>query len=375
MRLDQRRQPFSFNLAVAVVSAIVVALAGAIGGRLLRVRFLTAAVVPTWIVLALGVGVAVLLAALLLNARRRRKRVFLLIPAFSQKHWFAEFVQNLHHVLDRHGFEMVVHIPAQDFSGPDQARQLQRIVERSDDYDGGFIIAAEPGSIEDELVSFCERFLRPVVFADVRPFANSSRYPANAIFVGFSAEEIGGKAAGFLERQLNSRQRPAVLVVGSDSQRERQLSFAEILANGLPDADIEISSSGRFVRSRAREIVAAYLRNARTARRSVDAIFCTNDEMALGAIDAINSSDGLLTEDTLVVGVDGTEEAVALIQSGGTAFKATIRQDARQEAEVAVGHLLRMLAGRRVQIETFLEPELLPIEAERGLRKVNRTSS
>jgi ABC-type sugar transport system substrate-binding protein len=46
-----------------------------------------------------------------------------------------------------------------------------------------------------------------------------------------------------------------------------------------------------------------------------DYIFCTNDEMALGAVDALRIADIGNDGSVVVVGVDGTPEAKALIDS------------------------------------------------------------
>lgn len=358
--MDQRRQPFFFNVAVSVASAVVLA----VGGRTLRVRFLTETVIPTWLVLAMAVGVATLVVTLLRRGQRLRRRVFLLIPAFSEKHWLAELVQQLHHVLDRHGYELAIHIPAEEFSRLEQKRHLGRILKRSATYDGGIILAADPAMAGSDLEAFCGSFSGPVVFADIRPFDSADRYPANSSFVGYRAADIGARAASFAARALALRDDPLVLAIGSTLHAERQLFFAAELARALPGARIEVTSSGRFVRARARDIVADSVRQAAATGHPLDAIFCTNDEMALGAVDAITAAG--ITDDTMVIGVDGTREAVALIRSGRTPLRATVRQDAQRVAEVAVDNLLRMLAGERPPPETFLDPELIPTEPNRA---------
>ena len=61
-----------------------------------------------------------------------------------------------------------------------------------------------------------------------------------------------------------------------------------------------------------------------------------NDDMALGAVDALLCTDGRPGPETVVVGVDGTPQARAQIGSGPTPLRATVVQDSYRVAENAV---------------------------------------
>ncbi len=67
----------------------------------------------------------------------------------------------------------------------------------------------------------------------------------------------------------------------------------------------------------------------------IDVIFCTNDEMALGAADALLFGD-TATPETIIVGVDGTPQARALIGPGIEPLRATVVQNAYKVAETAL---------------------------------------
>jgi ribose transport system substrate-binding protein len=85
-------------------------------------------------------------------------------------------------------------------------------------------------------------------------------------------------------------------------------------------------------------------------------IFCTNDEMALGAVDALRIAGVGNDGSVVVVGVDGTPEAKALIDSQTTPLCATVVQDSCQMAEIAVDRLVRMNRGDAVKVRTYLKP-------------------
>jgi ABC-type sugar transport system substrate-binding protein len=86
--------------------------------------------------------------------------------------------------------------------------------------------------------------------------------------------------------------------------------------------------------------------------------------MALGAVDAAQeqAAEGNTQDGLIIVGVDGTDEAIATIKSGVTPFKATIVQDARRTAETAVDLLMRLRADERVPTETRIPPTIYPMQ-------------
>ncbi|GAA4731630.1 hypothetical protein Prum_069320 [Phytohabitans rumicis] len=287
-----------------------------------------------------------------------------MIPAFAQKHWFAEFLQRGVQALESQAYDAVLKLPLHDFSGQGQLLQLTAVARRPRDFVGAFIIAAEPDSISGELRRLCSRAGFPVIFVDVMPFARPEDLPAWSCYVGSDQNEIGVAAARYVADQMAQRQkrRPRVLVIGSAAQAERQRTFVAALKDKLPGAVVEVNDHGAFVRDRSREIAGRYLRSARQEGRLLDAIFCTNDEMALGALDALHEdavSEGVHS-DLIVVGVDGTDEAMSVIRSGGTQFRATVVQDSRRIAETATAVLLRALEGERPQPRIIVPVSIYP---------------
>jgi ABC-type sugar transport system substrate-binding protein len=77
----------------------------------------------------------------------------------------------------------------------------------------------------------------------------------------------------------------------------------------------------------------------------VDAVFAANDQMALGAIQAIGAHDK--TEDIKLIGFDGALEATQHILAGD--MQATIAQDPYGMAKVGVEQALAKLDGKQVK--------------------------
>ncbi|GHE48066.1 hypothetical protein GCM10017673_57280 [Streptosporangium violaceochromogenes] len=290
-------------------------------------------------------------------------RAFVVVSAFTQTRWLGDLLDHLSRVLDRHGIDMVVKLSPHDHSGRSQLAHLTALRRRRRSYVGGFIVPAQPEAMESELTAFCRAVHRPVVFMDVRPFPVPKKYPPDTTFVGCDPNEIGAKAARWVAKEMTGRgvESPSVLVLGGDSQAGRQTMFAERLKELLPSAETEVNLLGLFSRERTREIVGHHLRRLRPGGR-VNAIFCTNDEMALGTVDAVQEHEaaGGRLDDLVIIGVDGIAEAIAVINVDATPFRATIQQDPRRIAEVAVDALLKMRSGERVPQEIFIPASVYP---------------
>ena len=84
------------------------------------------------------------------------------------------------------------------------------------------------------------------------------------------------------------------------------------------------------------------MENILQAQSDIDAVFAHNDEMALGAIKAIESSN----RNIIVVGFDGTGDAVTAVKSG--AMLATVAQQAARIGSIGVETADAILKGKSV---------------------------
>jgi ribose transport system substrate-binding protein len=196
--LDRDRHPAGFAVVTSVISGLCVALMIAA----VKAGFVIGGTVPAWSLVAVC-GVALILCGLVWIRpwRRTARRSFLLIPAFSQKHWVAELIQNTHRALDRHGVDVVLKIPDRDYVADCQVHHMRRIVTRRSDYTGGFIVPVELDRIRSDLLRFCREIRQPVVLMDVEPFNDEEAYPDNTAFVGYSGRDRRG--CGKLGHQLS----------------------------------------------------------------------------------------------------------------------------------------------------------------------------
>lgn len=169
-----------------------------------------------------------------------------------------------------------------------------------------------------------------------------------------------GRAARWVAGYLrgNRIRRAVVLVVNGGHYHQREQMFQKQLEAEAPDVQVTGDCAG-FDRPRAREVVGSHIRQLEAAGRRLHVVFCTNDEMALGAADALLFSGIRWAADTVVAGVDGTPDARALIQARPSPLRATVVQDSYKVAEAAVGLMERMFREESVPRRTSVPVEIL----------------
>ena len=170
----------------------------------------------------------------------------------------------------------------------------------------------------------------PIVIVDTLPeaFLKDGHLEATQQFVGYSNVIGGRQAAEALCKELEEigRKPNNVLVLHAKEQTDRHEAFVAEVRKRYPAAQFDLSECG-WQRDRAREAVDFRIGAATMGR--YDGVFGCNDEMAIGAVEAIsrwnaNHSDKL-TE--VVIGYDGSPTARTLMQLGTTPLRNLVVQD------------------------------------------------
>lgn len=148
----------------------------------------------------------------------------------------------------------------------------------------------------------------------------------------------GQMAAEYLVEQLGKGAKVIELqgVPGASATRERGRGFHEIADVQL---DVIASQAADFDRTKGLTV----MENLLQGNPGVQAVFAHNDEMALGAIEAIESSG----KDIPVVGFDGNDDALTSIRNGK--LTATVAQQPDLIGQLAVNAARDVLQGKEVE--------------------------
>ncbi|MDE9536774.1 ribose ABC transporter substrate-binding protein RbsB [Xenorhabdus bovienii] len=166
-----------------------------------------------------------------------------------------------------------------------------------------------------------------------------------------SDNRLGGKMAGdFIAEKLGNNAKIIQLegISGTSGARERSEGFSQAAKNH--QFNMLASQPADFDRTKGLNV----MQNLLTAHPSVQAVFAQNDEMALGALRALQTAN---KKDVLVVGFDGTDDGVKAVRSGK--LSATIAQRPDQIGIIGVQTADKMLKGEKVDATIPVELELV----------------
>ena len=154
-----------------------------------------------------------------------------------------------------------------------------------------------------------------------------------------ASDNVGGgkQAAKALSEAIHGEGEILVLQgkTGSSASRERGQGFDEGLKDS-PNIKVVAKQTAEFERVKGLDVTTNLLQ----AHPNVKAIFAENDEMALGAIEALGEKAG---KDVIVVGFDGVEDALKAIKEG--TMYASIAQQPADMAAQAVVEASKLLKG------------------------------
>ncbi len=103
--------------------------------------------------------------------------------------------------------------------------------------------------------------------------------------------------------------------IGSAPAIDRKIGFEEVLKDH-PNYRIIMSRSGDFFRSVGKEVMQQILRELSADGRRMDVLFAHNDDMAIGAIAAMEAVGMRPGKDVIIVSVDGIRDAFRAMIAG-----------------------------------------------------------
>lgn len=160
----------------------------------------------------------------------------------------------------------------------------------------------------------------------------------------------GGKMAGeYILEQLDGKGKVVELegIAGTNAARERGEGFNEAIKG--TDLEVVAKQTADFDRVKGLEV----MENILQSQAEIDAVFAHNDEMALGALEAVKVSG----KDIMVVGFDATEDAVKSVEAGD--MGATIAQQPELIGQMGIESAVKSLKGEDIDESVPVELKLI----------------
>ncbi len=155
-------------------------------------------------------------------------------------------------------------------------------------------------------------------------------------------KEAGALVAEQLAKDLNYTGKVAVLegIAGAPSSNDRQKGFVEKLAEVAPNIKVVTSLTANYSREEGSTVTEDILQS----NPELDAIYAHNDEMALGAVRAVDAAGR--ADKIKIYGIDAVADALAALKSGQ--MDATVQQQPDLQIRTAIDSALKVLKGESV---------------------------
>ena len=167
-------------------------------------------------------------------------------------------------------------------------------------------------------------------------------WPHKLSYVG-TDNKIGGRLAGeFIAKALNGKGKVAVIrgIPGVQTHEDRVAGFLEAIkqAPGIELVALQPANSER-------DLALTVMENILTSHPDLDAVFMTNDQMALGALEALDAHR--LLDKIVTVGFDAGQEAIKAVKEGR--LSAVVAQDPYNMGKQAFLAALKAAQGQPVE--------------------------
>ena len=190
-----------------------------------------------------------------------------------------------------------------------------------------------------------------LVYLNIKP----EKLPEGIYYIGPEEYEEGRIQMEYAAEKLNGSGEIGILMgdLNQHAAIKRTEGIEKVLVK-YPGIKVVKKQTAQFNRDMAKQIVKMWIESG----VDLDAILSNNDEMAIGAIRALEEKE--ILENVYVFGVDGTKDGIQELKSGN--LEATVFQDGVSQGKKSVEIVLNLLKNKKPEIETFVRPELITIE-------------
>lgn len=241
----------------------------------------------------------------------------------------------------------------------DVAKQLDQINNFIASGVDAIIVNAVDTSATEAMSNAAQSAGIPLVYVNREP-VNVDDLPENQAFVASNEIESGTLAAFEACKMLRAMGyaggAQGYLMMGQLSNQaavQRTKDVDDILGIDMCNfIELIDRQTANWSRDEAQDLMTNWL----SSGEPFEVVFANNDEMAIGAIQAMKSA-GLSMEDVVVVGVDATQDALLAMAAGD--LDATVFQDAAGQGEGSVDAALALARGEEVDQKVYIPFQLV----------------
>jgi inositol transport system substrate-binding protein len=194
----------------------------------------------------------------------------------------------------------------------------------------------------------------PLVYVNREP-VNVNELPEKQAFVASDEKESGTLETKEVCRLLNGKGKVVVMMgeLSNQAARMRTQDVKDVIATDeCKGLEIVEEQTANWSRTQGSDLMTNWL----SAGLEFDAVISNNDEMAIGAIQALKAA-GRSMDSVVVAGVDATQDALAAMAAGD--LDVTVFQDAAGQGKGSVDAALKLAKGEKVETKVYIPFQLV----------------
>ena len=232
----------------------------------------------------------------------------------------------------------------------DQAKQTEQVNTFITQGVDALIINPVMTSAADTIIAAVQQADVPTVLINREPTAEQMAAYDKLVYVGCDAAQSGTfQGEIILETEnkgdINGDGKVSYIMIQGDPENIDAQLRTEYSVKALTDAGMEVEQldlqRGDWDRNKGQEIAQNDLAKFGD---QIEVVFCNNDDMAIGALQAIQAAGRTVNEDIYLVGVDALDAALNEVVNGN--LTGTVLNDAQSQATQAVACMEELLGGK-----------------------------
>ena len=251
----------------------------------------------------------------------------------------------LQEILEGKGYTVTVMDGKNDQA--EQNNQINNFIAQGVD---ALIINPVMTSAADQIIATVKDAGVPTVLINREPTAEQMSAYDKLVYVGCDARQSGTMQGELIldtpnKGDINGDGKVSYIMIQGDPENVDAQYRTEFSVKALTDAGIEVEEldlqRGDWDRNKGQEIAQNDLAKFGD---DIEVVFCNNDDMAIGALQAIQAAGRTVNEDIYLVGVDALDAALNEVASGN--MTGTVLNDAQGQAAGAVQAMEDLLGGK-----------------------------
>lgn len=233
----------------------------------------------------------------------------------------------------------------------DEATQVKQVKEAiADKIDAVIILTVNTGSAK-RVAELTSKAGTPLIYLNRRP--PIERFNGKVAIVSSNDLVAGRLQMRLVADKIGNAGNVAILrgEDGHPAATERTQGVKEILAS-KPNITLVEEATGNWDRAQGEALVTQWLQGG----KPINAVLANNDEMALGAIDALKKA-GKKPGEVYVAGVDGTADALVAINSGYLTL--SLLQNARAQGAQSLADAKKFIGKEYAELYDWVPYELI----------------